>query len=108
MFFTNTYRPTIRRQSCSGYPGTESCSIGTTELWTAAVSLWREGFGYEGPDYSGPISYSDTTFTEQRCNPSGVLFSTGVGLAMRLTPASAIEPAEERLLSGCVIRVEFL
>jgi len=108
MFFTGDYRPTVSYQTCSGYPGTESCGSAFDIAWTGGVALWRSGFDWDGPDGSGPVSYGDTIYDTQRCDPSGVLVSNSSRLAMRLVPPSGGGPTEYQYLSGCVIKVEFV
>lgn len=106
MFFTDSNRPSVRTQTCSGYPGVESCNIGTTASWYASLALWRSGTSDSGPDGIGPIAYGDTTYSAERCNPSGVTFSSSLKIL-----ASVSDPTGTSfgiMDTGCDVKVEFV
>ena len=60
--FIRTMNGSVRLQTCSGYPGVESCNIGTT----VSSSVWN-------------VWQTDRPFvilSDQRCNPAGTLLAS--------------------------------
>ncbi|CAB4184441.1 hypothetical protein UFOVP1124_9 [uncultured Caudovirales phage] len=78
----NSISWTSRVQSCSGYPGAEGCTVGSTS--TAANTL--------------AVDVDLGPFTAQRCSPAGLSLGT----------LPVVEADYPFLVTGCVVSVEFV
>ena len=96
---SGTWTITRRVQTCTGYPGPESCNVGSTNTTTGQT------FATPMPieSYSHPYSIRSETFNVQKCNPSGVLLADPATIAWWIGSASGAEDA-----TGCQIRVEIV
>lgn len=92
MLFQRTISGSVRTQTCSGFPGIESCSIGST----ASSSVW---FYYLDPR---PV----TLLSDQRCNPAGTVIATDAPVATN--GICSMGTSYPQYDTGCRVRVEFV
>lgn len=89
--FNRTFSGSFRVQTCSGFPGVESCNVGTT----TSSSYWIYDIGR-------PF----VVLSEQRCNPAGTVFGTSIPVfAYAICASSTIYPSRD---TGCTVSVELV
>ena len=70
---TKAWVPMSRKvQTCSGYPGPESCNIGTTSSWVAFFD------GDMTTTLSQPANFIFGPFSSQACTPAARVFGTSI------------------------------
>lgn len=91
----------FKTQRCSGYPGPESCNIGTTyqsNLWVAKVDF--------GPPQTPLLP--KVLLSEQRCNPAGIVFDPTIRLLSHESCDFGFDPFMPTGDTGCEFTVELV
>jgi len=98
--FRNGFTRSVRTQTCSGYPGPESCNIGSTSSESTDGYVGDTPLNYSGPDGGGLVT-TGPVFSIQKCDPSGTVISTTAKIYTDLVPGSFTD-------SGCTVKVELV
>ena len=90
---------TTKTQQCSGYPGIESCNIGTSSSASGSALLAASPYVADGY----PYGISSSSQTSQRCNPAGFVLANPATVAWYTGTSSLLNDE-----TGCGLQVEFV